>query len=276
MWYDAVRELAPLNWITAKKKEKYIWTAPISQTTLSQTNTFNGKCVVLALCSSAVDFAAQWHSRSTVVCNIGWEQIIWKASNALRLCKLYEILTKLIYSLFFPREHTVLQLIHCKPTIIPQINSKKCRNIFDLGKPGNRCNYSLRYIILYFMLIRSVPVNAALLVEVAATEPQASLNTALYLTASVLAGTRYYNIMGAQQQYSIWSEGRFMSYLLKIFLKDRNDTLFSKVISRGLKAEQKGRVHWEQKELHSKHVTGKWGPQSKIENHLKGFYRLQI
>lgn len=86
-----------------KEKEPYIWTAPISQTTLSQKNTFNGKCLVLAFCSRAVDFAAQRHSSSTVVCNIGWEQIIWKASNALCLCKLHEILTKLIYSrlLFF-------------------------------------------------------------------------------------------------------------------------------------------------------------------------------
>lgn len=90
-------------WIASrhKGKEQYIWTALISQTTLSQTNTFNGKCLVLALSSKAVDFAAQWRSSSTVVCNIGWKQIIWKASNALCLCKLYKILTKLIYSLFF-------------------------------------------------------------------------------------------------------------------------------------------------------------------------------
>lgn len=111
-----------------KEKEPYIWTAPISQTTLSQKNTFNGKCLVLAFCSRAVDFAAHRHSSS--MCNIGWEQIIWKASNALCLCKLHEILTKLIYSrflfCFFPREHTVPQLSQCTPTIIPQ----KCSNIF--------------------------------------------------------------------------------------------------------------------------------------------------
>ena len=130
-----------------RKKEQYIWTAPISQTTLSQTNTFNGKWLLLALCWRAVDFAAQWRSSSTVVCNIGWEQIIWKASNALCLCKLYEILTKLIYGLFFPWAHNVLQLIHCSATIIPEINSKKCSNIFDLWKPGTRCNYSLPYIM---------------------------------------------------------------------------------------------------------------------------------
>lgn len=47
--------------------------------------------------------------------------------------------------------------------------------------------------------------------------------------------------------------------------KDRYDTLFSEAISRGLKAEQKGRVHWEQKELPSKHVTKEWGLQSKIK-----------
>lgn len=128
-----------------KEKEPYIWTAPISQTTLSQKNTFNGKCLVLAFCSRAVDFAAQRHSSSTVVCNIGWEQIIWKASNALCLCKLHEILTKLIYSrlFFFSREHTVPQLIQCTPTIIPQKRS----NIFDLWKPGTRCNYSIPYIM---------------------------------------------------------------------------------------------------------------------------------
>ena len=42
-----------------KEREQCIWTSPISQTTLSQINTFNGKCLVLALCSRAVDFAAQ-------------------------------------------------------------------------------------------------------------------------------------------------------------------------------------------------------------------------
>ena len=64
-----------LNRVAAGKKNRERGAvhleAPISQTTLSQANTFNGKCLVLALCSRAVDFAAQWRSSSTVVCNIG-------------------------------------------------------------------------------------------------------------------------------------------------------------------------------------------------------------
>lgn len=55
----AALALAPLNQITAKGlKQQHITAAPISQTTLSQTNTFNGKCLVLALCCGAVDFSS--------------------------------------------------------------------------------------------------------------------------------------------------------------------------------------------------------------------------
>lgn len=102
--------------------------------------------------------------------------------------------------------------------------------------------------ILCFLLIRAVPANAAvLLVEVSATEPQASLNTALFLTATVPGRTRYYNRTGLNsiapdRNHAVRSEDIF---------KERHDTLFSG----GLGAEQKARVHRERTELHSKHVT---------------------
>lgn len=215
-------------------------------------------------------------SSSNVVCNIGWEQIIWKASNALCLCKLYEILTKLIYGLFFPPEH----ILYSNWFTVHRQSSRRLilRNAATiLISVSQRQGVIIPFHILCFLLIRSVPVNAALLVEVTATEPQAFLNTALFLTARVPGGTCYYNIMGLnRQQYSIWSEVRSAVYLVKIFLKGRYDTLFSKAISRDLKAEQKGRVHREQKELHFKHVTRNWGPPRKIGNDLEGFYRLQI
>lgn len=50
--------------------------------------------------------------------------------------------------------------------------------------------------ILCFLLIRAVPANAAVLVEVSATEPQASLNTALFITVRVADRARYYNSTG--------------------------------------------------------------------------------
>lgn len=130
-----------------KEKEPYIWTAPISQTTLSQKNTFNGKCLVLAFCSRAVDFAAHRHSSS--MCNIGWEQIIWKASNALCLCKLHEILTKLIYSrfgffgVFFPENILSRNWV----SVHQQSFLRNAAIFFDLWKPGTRCNYSIPYIM---------------------------------------------------------------------------------------------------------------------------------
>lgn len=148
-----------------KEKEPYIWTAPISQTTLSQKNTFNGKCLVLAFCSRAVDFAAHRHRSS--MCNIGWEQIIWKASNALCLCKLHEILTKLIYSrffVFFP------QRTYCPATesVYTSNHSSEMQQYFLISESLGQ-GVIIQFHTLCFLLNRSVPVRAVLRVE--AKEP---------------------------------------------------------------------------------------------------------
>lgn len=165
--------------------------------------------------------------------------------------------------LFFPyREHFVWQLIR----------SHYSSDIFDLCKAETRCNYSVLCIMFSMKQVWATDGCSA------KWEGHRRLSAQLYSSqASAAGGTGYYDIMGLNRyQRSIWSEVRLVLCLVKIFFKGRYDILCGEAISRALEAEQKARVQWEQKELHSKHASRKWGLQSRIENHGKGFYRLQI
>lgn len=142
-------EAALLNQITTEERGAFE-RLPLHKQRYRGQTLFNGECLVLALCWRAADFVCSRRSSSTVVCNIGWEQIIWKASNALCLCKLYEILTKLIYS-FFSENILYCHWFPVNQQSFPRLIPRNAATFLNLASEAQG-------VIILFLLIRSAPV----------------------------------------------------------------------------------------------------------------------